>query len=200
MLSIEEVCNFIINTTCLGTGQLAADRPLLGRDARLGLPLLPVVLHKEPLVRLGRIVRGQVCRDQKKLGVEGQLDVEAAVLLLHHLQRFQVFSPLNFLQLSAGCLLKMKCRQRLLEVFLDSSVRKEIYESLALFAVSVISKPQPSPVESSHIVLLDVASDDGVPKGGVVPLTKVLQLGESTAGLDEHRDDDARVVQEKLRV
>ena len=49
-------------------------------------------------------------------------------------------------------------------------------------------------------MLLDVASDDGIPKGGVVPLTKVLQLGESTAGFDEHRDDDTRVVQEKLRV
>ena len=117
-----------MNTTCLRTGQLAADRPLLGRDARLGLPLLPVVLHKEPLVRLGRVVRGQVRRDQEEFGVEGKLDVEAPVLLLHPLQRFQVFSPLNFLQLSAGCLLKMKCRQRLLEVFLDSSVRKEIYE------------------------------------------------------------------------
>ena len=198
MLSIEEVCH--INTTCLGTGQLAADRPLLGRDARLGLPLLPVVLHEEPLVRLGRVVRGQVRRDQEELGVEGKLDVEAPVLLLHPLQRFQVLSPLNLLQLSAGCLLKMKCRQRLLEVFLDSSVRKEVYELLALIAVSVISKPQLSPVESSHIVLLDVASDDGIPKGGVVPLTKVLQLGESTAGFDEHRDDDARVVQEKLRV
>ena len=172
--------------TCLWTGQLAADRPLLGRDTRLGLPLLSVVLHKESLVRLGRVVRCQVRRDQEELGVEGKLDVETPVLLLHPLQRFQVFSPLNLLQLSAGCLLKMKCRQRLLEVFLDSSVRKEIYELLALIAVSVISKPQLSPVESSHIVLLDITSDDGIPKGGVVPLTKVLQLGESPAGFDEH--------------
>ena len=130
MLSIVELCHFNVNNTCLGTGQLAADRPLLGRDARLGLPLLSVVLHKESLVRLGRVVRCQVRRDQEELGVEGKLDVEAPVLLLHPLQRFQVFSPLNLLQLSAGCLLKMKRRQRLLEVFLDSSVREEIYELL----------------------------------------------------------------------
>ena len=59
--------------------------------------------------------------------MEGQFDVEAAVLLQHPFKRFQVLSPLNLLQLSAGCLLEMQCCQRLLKVLLDSPVQNEFY-------------------------------------------------------------------------
>ena len=127
----ESYLTIIAVCTCLWTGQLAADRPLLGRDACLGLPLLSMMLHEKPLVRLCRVVRSQVRRDQKELRVEGQFDVEAAVLLLHPFQRFQVLFPLNLLQLPAGCLLEMQSRQRLLEVLLDSP---SVYRSCSFCA------------------------------------------------------------------
>ena len=81
------------------------------------------MLHEEPLVRLGRVVRGQVRCDQEEFGVEGQLDVEAPVLPLYPFHRLQVLSALYLLQLSAGCLLEMQRCQRLLEILLDSPVK-----------------------------------------------------------------------------
>ena len=50
------------------------------------------------------------------------------------------------------------------------------------------------PIQSSHIVLINVTADDGIPEGGVVPLTQIFQLGKGPAGLDKDSNDDCHVV------